>query len=200
MKFFKFSAFKTSKLWEFPDPDVKNRVHVGSTRSELLTRIIQYRVQNRLPLIDELDTVVDNYLCKHPMNSGSCEEVKTLSRGLMGYYQGGVALLKNLMFRRFATQEEADRRAEICISCPYNVFPDRGGFLKWSDDIANASVGDRRSVHHDKLGSCDVCSCTLKAKIFYEGKLELTEEMLKKMPGECWQLQKFRKDVNGSSK
>lgn len=195
MRFFKFSPFKTSVLWEFPDPDVKGRVHVANSKKELLTRIIQYRLQNRLPLIDELDTVVENYLCKHPLNAGSCEEVKNMKRGLLGYYKGGIALLQNLFFKKFATQEEADRRAAICVQCPFNIFPDRGGFIKWSDDIAQASVGDRRSVHHDKLGNCGLCSCPLRPKVFYEGKLDLPEEMLKEAPKACWQVQKFKEQT-----
>lgn len=106
----------------------------------------------------------------------------------MAFVKGGIALVENLLYKNMVDQNTADARAAICVECPYNVFPDKGGFLKWSDDIAEASTGGKKSIFHDRLGSCEVCTCTLKAKVFYSGKIKLTdEERTKMLAVNCWQ-------------
>ena len=93
------------------------------------------------------------------------------------------------MYDSFASQKEADRRAAICAVCPHNVFPDRGNFIRWADHMAVVSVGDRKSKHHDELGNCAVCTCPLRAKVFYTGKNTLTEEQKIEMRKvNCWQV------------
>jgi hypothetical protein len=97
------------------------------------------------------------------------------------------------MFKSFAPQVLADKRSEICASCPLNVFPDKGPFIKWSDELALHSIGNRRSKEHDKLGNCDGCSCPLRPKVFFDGTPKLTPEEEKKISeanSNCWQLVK----------
>lgn len=174
-------------MYEFKDPDTGYK-YSGSTMQQLMHRIIAYRVQNKLPLIDELSSVVENYLCQHPLNTGMCQENKILARGFMGYLKGGIALLINMAYNKFASQDEADSRSEICAKCPHNVFPDKGAFIQWADEVAEKSVGKRKSKYHELLGNCEICSCTLRAKVFYAGKIDLPKDQIEKMiKVNCWQ-------------
>lgn len=184
----KFRPFMTSKVWMFKDPDTKY-TYKANNEKELLDLIISYRTQNELPPIEYLPIVVENYLCQRRVNLGACEPREPLKRGLFTYLKGGMALVKNLMFKKFVSLQEADRRARICVQCPLNVFPDKSGFVKWSDEVANASVGDRRSAYHNALGNCNACGCTLKAKVFYGETLNLSDKELEAMPEFCWQKQ-----------
>lgn len=184
----KFRPFQTSPEWEFKDPDSGN-LYTANTRADLVKRIVQYRAQNELPPIEHLDLVIENYLCQKPYNSGRCVGYATLARGLWATVKGGIAVVTSLMYKSFATQEEADRRSEICVKCPHNIFPDKSGFIFWADSIATASIGTRRSANHDKLGNCGICSCPLRAKVFFDGKIDLKpgeEESMKKV--NCWQV------------
>lgn len=194
----KLRPFRTFPRWEFLDPDTQY-YHRAPDRDTLLARVNNYRQQNDLEPIINLNDVVENYMCGKKYNIGLCEPNKTLSRSLLTYIKGGVALLKSIAYNSFVSQEEADRRALICIKCPKNIFPDKKRFVEWADKLAEATVGDRKSAHHDKLGNCEVCSCCMRSKIFYDGKLDFTPKEYKQFPSFCWQKQLYDKQQESKS-
>lgn len=193
--FLKFNQFSGPKRFVFPDPDKPKKLYVGKSYEELYRLIRGYRSQNELPEIPFLETVVENYLCRLPEHAGSCRPRGPLKRGLIPAIKGGIALIQTMLYSSFASQEVADARSEICVTCPLNSFPDKDKFVKWSDDIAEQSVGSRRSKHHDELGNCLGCGCPLRPKVFYNGKIELTKkqkaEMSEAKP-ECWQVKESK--------
>ena len=133
-----------------------------------------------------MDQVLENYWCGLPENAGKCSVVN-LSRGWYHYLKGGIALLENMFFgeKNMVSQEEADARGSVCIECPFNVFPDRDAFIQWSDEIAEASTGGKRSKHHDELGNCEICTCPLRAKVWNKDA-KMTEKESEKAPDFCW--------------
>lgn len=185
MLFKKFRPFTGPVEYKFKDPNT-GYIYKASDKVELLQRIVSYRRQNELEPIDGLDYVVDNYLCGCPENFGSCQD-NQLERHLMGYIRGGIALLKNMLYKKYVSQDVAEARAKICVTCPLNVFPDKKGFLKWSDEMAEAAVGDRRTSLHEKLGNCEVCTCVLKSKVFFGEPITLPKDEYDKLPNYCWQ-------------
>ncbi len=189
----KFTAYAAPKRYIFEDPDTRT-IFEGTTKKELVDKVIAFRKQNKLEELEGISAVIDNYLCCLPENAGACEEMK-MHRSWIEYPKGGFTLLKNMLYRSFVSQKEADRRASICVECPHNIFPDKKGFIKWSDNVAELSVEDRKSVHHAQLGNCGVCSCTLKAKVFYNGDMGLTkkqEEQILNSNPKCWQVDSVR--------
>src|SRR5690348_12853772 len=147
--FKKFRAFEVPAYWVFTDPDTGYSFS-GKDKPSLIKDIVNYRFQNNLEPIERLDLVLDNYLCGLPENNHKCTGYE-LDRKFSQYIKGGLALLKNLAFKRFATQAEAERRSKICEKCPYNIFPDKGPFIKWSDDIAVSCVGEKKTENYQKL-------------------------------------------------
>jgi hypothetical protein len=156
--------------------------------------IVNYRAQNRLDPIEQLGAVIENYWCELPENAGKCCR-KELQRGWMTFLQGGITLVEKVFYgeRNIATQAVADTRAEICANCPYNEFPDKGLFVEWSDKMAIAATGGRRAARYDELGNCAVCTCPLKAKVWYRPHGKKITEGLKPAQLEqmrsvgCWQ-------------
>ena len=191
-----FRTFKpgyNSLDWEFTDPDTGYQFRTGS-RADLVKQIITYRINNQLEPIDNLDLVLNDYLCKLPCNAGNCRINGTLSRGLIGTVKGGVTLLKSMAFKAFVSQEKADDRSSVCARCPMNVFPDKKAFVKYSDRVALHCIGKRRTSNFDNLGNCAVCSCVLKAKVWIVPEnLSATEEEMKEFPSFCW----VKKELNG---
>lgn len=185
--FRKFLPFQGPRVYKFRDPDVRTKLYEASTMPGLLALIKGYRAQNELPPIEYLDTVVENFLCGLPEHTGACGPAKPLKRGLIPTLKGGIALITNMLYSRFASQEVADARGAICVQCPGNIFPDKDDFVKWSDDLAEQSVGKLRSAHHDQLGNCAVCTCPLRAKVFWDGEFKFTPRQMKKFPDFCWQ-------------
>lgn len=187
MAFLMFNQFNSPKRFIFKDPDNQSKVYEGVSYQDLYAKIRGYRSQNEMSEIPYLETVVENYLCRLPENVGKCVPRPPLKRGLIPTIKGGIALIQNLMYSKFVSQEVADERALICVSCPKNVFPDKGPFLRWSDEIAELSVGKRRAKDHDRLGNCEVCSCPLRAKVWYTGPFKFTRRQISKFPDFCWQ-------------
>src|SRR6185295_4282605 len=185
-----FKPFVSAKVFKFLDPDTGHEFK-GASVNDLVKQVQGYREQNDLEPLEYLSQVITNYLCSLPVHAGSCTPIKNPKRSVVQYLKGGIAILKNIAYKEFASQEEADRRSEICAQCPHNTFPDTGYFIKWSNEMAEKSVGDKKSSNHDKLGICGLCSCPLRNKVWYKGDIKLAPEELTQMKAltnpKCWQ-------------
>lgn len=185
--FKKFLPFNAPADWYFIDPDT-GKEFFGKDKQEIIGKILEYRSQNQLEEIPLLGETIENFLCNFPVNLGKCGKVK-LERNFWGYIKGGITLVKNVLVKNFVSQEEADRRASICLKCPHNVFPDKRGFIKWSDRLAEASVPDKKVRGYDQLGNCEACSCPLRVKTWVVGPFKLEKEEKEKMKKVgCWQI------------
>lgn len=189
--FLQFKKFCSPSIYEFQDPDVAHKYYKAKSYEELYKQIRGYRSQNELPEIDYLEIIVENFLCRLPQGVGSCQPRPQLKRGLIQTLKGGIALITALAYKSFVSQEVADSRSEICKDCSLNNFPNRGNFVKWSDDLAEMSVGNRKSKFHDELGTCDGCGCPLRCKTWYAGAIKLSDEektIMSQANPECWQV------------
>lgn len=185
--FTRFKPFQAPHSYTFIDPDTGHR-YTGKDKKELFFSILSYREQNNLPPIAALDTVLDHYWCSLPENRGKCEQFK-LQRSWMQYVKGGVALLENVFYGKdnLLSPAEAEIRAKVCVGCPENVFPDKSGFIAWSDELALAATGGLRCPSYANLGNCNVCSCPLRSLVFYK-KAAAKDEEVGKLPKHCWKL------------
>jgi hypothetical protein len=182
----KFKPFQGPIQYNFVDPDTGYQ-YVEQSKKDLISRITNYRSQNKLEPIEFIDEVLENYWCQQPENVGRCVERK-MKLGILPMIRGGVAVLKNFMYSSFVSQEEAEKRAAQCAGCKYNVIPENAGVKRWLDMIALNSVGERKTSQYSKLGTCNVCSCPLNMKVFYAGTLEPTKEEIEKYEEVgCWQ-------------
>lgn len=157
-----------------------------TSKKVLLQRIHLFRQQNGLEELEYLDTIVENYLCGLPENQGKCEPVE-MPLGILGYVKGGIAIIKNYMYKSFAPQEVAEERAAQCSTCPFNEVKEDSS---WADMIALNSVGNKQTTYYDKLGVCNVCTCVLNMKVFYDGKIPKPNPVQKEKyeSVNCWQL------------
>lgn len=185
--FLTFAPFQHPANYFFIDPDTGHRYR-AATKKKLFEQILNYREQNRLPAIPALELVLENFWCSQPENIGKCKRLK-LKRGWMQTLRGGIALLENLFYgeHNMVPPPVAEERAKICIKCPFNQAPDKGPFLKWSDEVAEAATGGKKVPQNDELYNCMVCSCPLKAKIWHKGPFDLSEDEEKRLPDFCWQ-------------
>lgn len=91
----------------------------------------------------------------------------------------------------FVDQAEADRRATLCVNCPHNVIPvGKGWAQQWTDGKMLDAVEGRRTVHHERLGACEVCSCELRASVWWRPDILLAAQrgksFVKRFPDFCW--------------
>lgn len=190
MRFFKLKPFAAPKRFCFKDPDTGFE-YLELTEQDLIRRIVAYRAQNGLEPIEHIGMVLENYWCTLPENTGSGQFGPELKRGFLAYVKGGVTLLKYALINNPVPKDVADKRAAICCGCPGNVFPDKGPFMRWTDDIAVHTVGDLRTDRHEDLGNCEGCTCVLKAKVWFPAPFDLSTEERHSMYGfnpNCWQI------------
>lgn len=91
----------------------------------------------------------------------------------------------------FVDQAEGDRRAAICANCPRNVIPAGKGWLQnWTDGQMLDAVEGRTTASHGSLGVCEVCSCELRASVWWQPDIVSATtrdaKFAKDLPGHCW--------------
>lgn len=178
------------KRYIFRDPDTNRKFQAG-TKQSLATQIVSYRAQNGLHPIKHLDMVLEHYWATLPENAHISEKAPALKRGFLAYLKGGIAVIDNIWYgeEHMVGQAIANERARQCSTCRFNVFPDKGPFIKWTDMIAENSIGDKVTPYDSELGNCAVCTCVLRAKVWFKGDMKLSEEERAKMRTVgCWQL------------
>lgn len=103
-------------------------------------------------------------------------DVVTVSRALVDAAQGN-----------YVSQEEAERRAEICSRCFLNV-PLHG--CGTCHALASVIAGDRTTKLDSKLNSCAVCGCVNKAQVHIHldsMPSHANSERQMQFPSFCWQ-------------
>lgn len=192
--FKRFKPEETPKRWIYIDPDTNRSFGIDSpvtSQAELINLIEQYRANNDFEPIKNLKSVLENFLCGLPENGGKCISY-TLKRNLQSYLKGGIALIKDMLYgvEMRVSQDEAEKRAEICKKCPFNVIPpEKSWFIQSTDEAVKTYLGDNIKTENDSfLGNCQVCSCVLPFKVHVKGPFELNPEEKGKMDSVgCWQ-------------
>lgn len=85
----------------------------------------------------------------------------------------------------FVTQAEADRRANICSRCYYNV--NISGCSACQKAVAE-TIGSRRTKFDYSLKGCAVCRCVLRAKVWFPQSIldKENERLQEQYPDFCW--------------
>ena len=192
---YKFKPFRGPLSWSFIDPDLHIQ-YTAKTRDDLLKQITETRKQNNLEDIPHIDIILDNYLCSKPENMGSCEFFN-LPRTFMQYVEGGVAYFLNMRYKKIVPLEEAQRRANICLTkCTPTEDLDYGfnrnvsvnPLEDYTNQMFEAQVGEQPKVEgFDKLHTCTCCSCPLKSKVYYGGEINNSKYVEASLPDHCWQ-------------
>lgn len=105
---------------------------------------------------------------------------------------GTKALISHVLSgRQTVEQEEAERRAAICVTCERNVEYHRpcGGRCPEVDEVVKAVVGGGTTSLDDKLKACSVCGCVNRAAVWVEIthlSKGIGPDFVEKAPPTCW--------------
>lgn len=183
----------------FRDPDTG---HVTQAFSYNLwqDRIAVHRAGNGLPPIDPLEAEDQNCSLLGPACERYCDTVDPNEKPVDGVtlhwrdiVRGTLTLAAfKLAGSPMVSEVEANRRADICATCKFNVDFAKpcGGLCDELLEVVNSVVGGARTRQGDNLRACGVCSCSLAAKVWIDlpslRKYE-TEEIRSQYPKEwCW--------------
>ena len=90
-----------------------------------------------------------------------------------------------------ASPELATQRASICVACrPHNELPTDPSWLeKWANGQMRQRIDGATTVHDDKLGICQLCSCELRTIVHFTPEIlqaSTSAKTLAKLPEHCW--------------
>lgn len=204
--------------FRYVDPDNGFRFEREySTFSDLEKHVQEYRSQNKLVTIENFREVWENWVCQEPNTEKICCPVsKVVARKFHHYVNAGKILVSAALKKvsaRFVRQEIADARAKTCLNCRSNVYRighKHAGF--YAERWASAQASGRSTQYGDRLFTCQVCTCILKAKVHYKSsdikkslssleiaRLKTEPKSIDGKPLKCWQLEAVEKINRGES-
>jgi len=185
--------------WFYTVPETGARF-TGANYPHLESQIIgHYHVAGvEAPSRDGLFQRVQEGICaEHPDYCGAAVTVNP-SSGNAGQhvYQMALQCLRTLIAHlagsgERVTQEHAERRAGVCVTCPQNQILEGCSRCNMNTItvIVSKIVGAKKTSVDDRLRSCAVCHCTLRAKIWVRHSAawnHMPEKQRKQLPPHCW--------------
>ena len=166
--------------YRWRDPITKVEI-LGMNWTMLMNRIYDHRKANSIPVGIELEEEVERDLCRdYP---AECEIndprfPKVLARIGFNEILSGTKLLLKVKLENIplVQREEAERRANICASCPFNVDFQRpcAGLCGELYNVVKAIVGNENVSNSERLKSCSLCGCFLGAAVWLPVDVQLS--------------------------
>lgn len=186
--------------WRYKVPET-GQVFSGPSEHALITQLQAHYKANGYPIPspDELKPRIEAFICAAVPDYCTGNEpakfvdgfsfhtviygTKTLSKWLFG------SLLKGE--RQFVSQGQANVRASVCVGCHFNDEPQgctgcNSGALKAA---VSALIGPRTTNYDDRLKSCRVCNCLMKAKVHLPYEVlwnNMSDQQKALLPNYCW--------------
>ena len=178
--------------WHYTQSDVTLK---GNSLYDLYKVVTDFRVQNHLPLGD-VEGDVDSSICgNHPafchgvdnvtINVLSKNRIAASAELLQDITTWGNNVLRSTEKHLLVSDEEAERRAKICISCPNNANWRSGcGSCIISAERICASVRQGRDTKTTRvLGGCHLLRHDNRTAVFLDKEVLASSGNL---PTNCW--------------
>lgn len=168
----------------------------AKTWNELVSRVRGYRVANGIALGPNFEEQLGEDVCKQQgWGSPVCEEQEppTVEKRQLGVMDvvNFLKVVKHWLLNNptLVEPEEADRRAAICASCPYNV--DAIGCFGCTNIAGHMFdvIKERATPHDGQLKNCQVCGCVNRAQVWVPKETldqGVSPEMREEFPDHCW--------------
>ena len=192
--------------WYWVEPSTQ-RIFKHYARDAFFQEIRDHRLRQGIPIEPGWEERIEDEICRNNPHWGRevCGRTERYGErrpvslaamqsflNVVGHWVAGILHGKEV----FVSQEEAEKRAEICASCDLNVNI-AGSCGACADRIARALavIGSRRTKLDEKLGACSICSCALRAAVHVPiepqiaGLSEELKEDFRKVSSYCWKAQ-----------
>lgn len=148
----------------------------------LMEHVRRYRADNMLPAIAPADLrrQIECSVCKRPGMETRCVDVSQSKRTIGQTISGGIAAAKAIAGAFIPGENEmsmvsirlAEKRAAICELCPMNNPPvDQSAIEQLGDAAMLKLIGSRKTSVSEKLHSCSVCTCNVRAKVWFARRI-----------------------------
>lgn len=188
--------------WHYVQPETK-RIFRHYARDTFFNEIRDHRLAQGIPIEPGWQERIEDEICRSHAEWGRsvCGRTETYGErrpvslaALQSFINVMAAWIAGIVRGRevFVSQDEANSRAAICITCEHNMEL-AGSCGACADRIARALsiIGSRRTKHDDQLGACGICSCALRVAVhipLHAQRAGLSEDLkaeFRKIPY-CW--------------
>lgn len=185
--------------WHYVQPE-SGRIFHHYAKRPFLDAIRDHRLANEYPISATWVQEIEDEMCRdHPEWGNSvCRRIGAKPGLRLLSFAATMSFLQ--MLGKWVTdgapyveQEVAEERAAICASCPNNVYSEFGcgNCTTKIQQIISVIGGKRSTLLDDKLHSCSICSCNLKAAVHFpleSQESNLTPEMKQELNAVlyCW--------------
>ena len=183
--------------FRFKDPDTGAEIDAQSW-GNWRDKVNKHREVNNLPPID-IALAEDQNCSRLPPSAASmfCESdepmhtVDGVTLNSSDIWRGTKTIAAFKLFGHTVSQEEADRRANICAYCPMNVNFAKpcSGICGELLELVSDMVGGATTAKQGDLHACAVCKCYLPSKVWVdEASIRRFEpkEVTDNYPSNCW--------------
>ncbi len=135
----------------------------------------QARLWNDVCAQDEHLDCVD---CEDPGRFPNLADVWGWAKSMLNWREAGYPIASN---------EEAERRAAICVTCPHNKIVHGCFGCHGVGEVISGLIDGRKTSLDQKLHQCSAChGCMLGPKVFLPREVINTEAYKDKLPSFCW--------------
>lgn len=164
-------------LWVLNRPD-KGIVARGLQFANVLDSATRYRKANGIPIGLGFEDEVEECCCEEKpdecintdpnrptMRNLTVTDVIVGTRVMMAQLTSGTPLV---------SREEAERRAKICIACPWNRWFAKpcGGICGELRDLVAKITNNVGTQYDSQLNSCNICGCFLASSIWVDNAIQ----------------------------
>lgn len=156
-------------------------------------RIAAHRKANNLPVVSAAEA--ENQLCQQLPPSFCSQSDPNRPWVDIRFTLGDVADVMKVFVSfaasgfQFVSQEEANRRARICVGCYNNINVSGCGACRQLAGFITGSLAQRKTSHDDALKVCGVCRCLNRAQVHVPLEALDTKDSPEKQalyPSFCW--------------
>lgn len=165
---------------------------VGDTAKKIADKVIFERKERNLPTEDVLKEV-EEYLCSQLPSlcqrriTGMMVKKEYTKADVLAFIE---SVKGTLTSGGVVSEEEAARRANVCLTCPYNLRLAGCEGCNGISSLVFKLLGARRITNMGALKACGICGCSLKAKIWVPKEtLQKTSQIQAtqgQFPSWCW--------------
>lgn len=183
--------------WRYRVPETNRLVGPFPSWNDLRTEVHKHYSANAILEPVDLEDRIHIWLCGE-LPPGHCEDAKapvafTNARSTFANFLRGTRTVGEwaVTGMKEVSAQTATSRAKICVTCPKNIpvgycAPCVAGHLV---NAVRKITGGKTTPYDSKLGGCEVCSCSLQAKVWFERELllkHIPQEALARFPSHCW--------------
>lgn len=175
----------------------------GTMFDNLYMRAVAYRKANSIPIGLDFEQEIEDEVCRRYPNE--CEVnrrtlgIPSIAPGLYDVVRGSMAMVNHKIDGgQLVSQEEANRRAEICYRCPLRsqmTLP-CSRCVSALENVVGWITQHRSTPFDEKLSACGICKCFLSASVWLPLSTQciaVTDDMVEKFKFaadnfQCWKV------------